>query len=419
MDINDFKRKGFLPFCLEEIKLAFSNKVDPDLISQFMNDTRFDNMQLRQIRLGLEQNIDVSAYARISMPYEEMEKIRERLLKELSERDLEAEKERKLEQQNIKAEVSRKRLHNTLSFFRIIMILLFIAIGAGLIYGGKIVYDIWNEDLFIIFYKDEITLEYSSPFIPEKQIKDHSKGRNVMIIYPSFSTDQLGEYIITYQLSNGLKSIQADLKIKVVDTIKPVIVLKDDEITLTREVDEFVPQDYIIEMFDSCDSDPKLTVDELDWELDEQEIVYTLTDSSGNSSETVLKVIIKDKSKPQTFQSGNNSSHQESSYNNSNSDSHSSDDASNSSYTQESEPDPKPEPPASESAAVYCHSVSVPVGTDPGSAAYSKYDGLSGNITISIQYPELNTSVLGTYPVYYINQATGETANVAYVTVTE
>ena len=77
-----------------------------------MNDTRFNCFQLRQIRLGLEQKIDVSAYARISMSEEDMEKIRQRLLKELSERDLEAEKERKLEQQQIKAEVSRKRLHN-------------------------------------------------------------------------------------------------------------------------------------------------------------------------------------------------------------------------------------------------------------------------------------------------------------------
>ena len=93
MELNDFKRKGFLPFCMEEIKLAFSSGIDPDLISKYMNDTGLNNLQLRQIRLGLEQDLDVSAYARISMPYEEMEKIRERLLKEKAERDLEAEKE--------------------------------------------------------------------------------------------------------------------------------------------------------------------------------------------------------------------------------------------------------------------------------------------------------------------------------------
>ncbi|MBQ1533851.1 MAG: hypothetical protein IIZ64_03425, partial [Erysipelotrichaceae bacterium] len=76
-------------------------------------------------------------------------------------------------------------------------------------------------------------------------------------------------------------------------------------------------------------------------------------------------------------------------------------------------------PAPAEEEKVYCHSVTVPLGSDPGSAAYSTYDGLSGNITISIQYPELNTSMPGTYPVYYINTATGATVAVAYVTVTE
>jgi hypothetical protein len=63
--------------------------------------------------------------------------------------------------------------------------------------------------------------------------------------------------------------------------------------------------------------------------------------------------------------------------------------------------------------------VSVPLGTDPGTAAYMTYDGLYGNISVSIQYPELNTSSPGIYPVYYINQSTGETIAVAYVTVSE
>ena len=68
---------------------------------------------------------------------------------------------------------------------------------------------------------------------------------------------------------------------------------------------------------------------------------------------------------------------------------------------------------------MYCHNVTVKIGTDPGTAAYSTYDGLSGNITITMQYPELNTSVPGTYHVYYIDQATGATMAVAYVTVAE
>ena len=82
MELNDYKKKGFLPFCIEEIRLAYKAGIDPKLIEKYMNDRDFDNMQLRQIRLGLEEDLDVSAYARTSMPSDEMEQIRLRLHEE-------------------------------------------------------------------------------------------------------------------------------------------------------------------------------------------------------------------------------------------------------------------------------------------------------------------------------------------------
>ena len=406
MDINDFRRKGFMPFCMEEIRLAFVNGVDPKLIGQYMNDTSFDNMQLRQIRIGLEQNLDVSAYARTSMPYEEMEKIRERLLKEQSERDLVAEEEKQLEQQQIRTEVSRKKLHNTLNFFRIILTIGLIGVVAGVFLFGRKIYRIYHEDLFISFIKDETILEYREAFIPEDQIKEHSEGSNIIIIYPSFAADELGEYAVTYQLSNGLKTIREDLKIRVVDSTNPHIALTTDEITLIREEDEFVPEEYIDGISDNYDQDPKISIDELDWDLDEQDIHFRAEDSSGNKAEAVLRVLIKDRPKESPKPTNTKPAASPSSGNS----------------------DPTPDsgnsgggntPQPAEPAKVYCHNVTVKIGTDPGTAAYSTYDGLSGNITITIQYPELNTSSPGTYPVYYINQATGKTMAVAYVTVTE
>ena len=198
-----------------------------------------------------------------------------------------------------------------------------------------------------------------------------------------------------------------------VDTTAPVITLKQDEISLIREEDVFEPEEYVKELYDSCDPDPKLTTGRLDWNLDEQDITYVVSDSSGNRSMASLHVLIKDRPVLNTFLSGSNLSYQEShAVSGNDSDDHNYAE-SHSTYQPESVQ------PAHDTAEVYCHSVSVPLGTDPGTAAYSTYDGLSGNITISIQYPELNTSVPGTYPVYYIDQATGETITVAYVTVTE
>ena len=408
MELSDYRRKGFLPFCMEEIRLAFNSGIDPKLIEQYMNDTAFDNLQLRQIRLGLEQDLDVSAYARTSMPCEEMEKIRERLLKEQSERDLDAEAEKKLEQQQIKAEVNRKKLHNTLSFFRIILIIGMIGVVAGVFLFGREVYRIYSEDLFITFKRDEVILECEETFIPEDQIKECSQGNNVMIIYPSFAADELGEYTVIYQLSNGLKTIREDLKIRVIDSTPPVIKLKEDEIKLIRDTDKFVSEDYIDEISDNYDDDPKIAIDELDWELDEQDIRYCVEDSSGNKTEAVLHVLIEDKpkEKPKPANTVPASSSSSGSGGSASDDGNSGGGGGNT-------------PQPAEPAKVYCHNVTVKIGTDPGTAAYSTYDGLSGNITITMQYPELNTSVPGTYPVYYIDQATGETMAVAHVTVTE
>lgn len=406
MDINDFKRKGFLPFCMEEIRLAFNAGIDPNLIGQYMNDAAFDNLQLRQIRLGLEQDLDVSAYARTSMPCEEMEKIRERLLKEKSERDLAAEEEKHLEQQQIRTEVNRRKLHNTLSFLRIVLATGLIGVVAGVFLFGRKIYRIYNEDLFITFRKDEVTMEYRESFVPEDQIKEYSEGSNIMIIYPAFTADELGDYIVTYQLSNGLKTIREDLKIRVIDSTPPVIRLKEEEIRLVRDSDEFVAEDLIDEVSDNYGQDPDVTIGELDWELDEQDIRYLAEDSSGNRAEAVLHVFIEDKPKEKPKPAGSTPASAPSSESSS-----SAPDSQNSGGGGNS--------PQIEPAKVYCHNVTVKIGTDPGTAAYSTYDGLSGNITIAIQYPELNTSSPGTYLVYYINQATGETMAVAYVTVTE
>ncbi|MBQ2582525.1 MAG: hypothetical protein II577_01305, partial [Erysipelotrichaceae bacterium] len=180
---------------------------------------------------------------------------------------------------------------------------------------------------------------------------------------------------------------------------------KEKEIKLIRDSDVFAAEDLIDEVSDNYDQDPDITIGELDWNMDEQDIHYLAEDSSGNRAESILHVFIEDKPKEKPKPAGSTPASAPSSESSS-----SAPDSGNSGGGNTLQPEP---------AKVYCHNVTVKIGTDPGTAAYSTYDGLSGNITISIQYPELNTSSPGTYPVYYINQATGETMAVAYVTVTE
>ena len=410
MELKDYKKKDFRPFCIEEIKEAFRQGIDPLLIELYMNDTDLDNMQLRQIRLGLESGIDVSAYARKTMFPKDMEQIRLRLEQEKENKNLEKEEQEQIEKQRKKGELQKLRLSNTLNVFRILMMLAILGISALLFIGFNYAYELYRQDLFIEFRNDEVTLECGEPFVPEDYVISRSEGDSILFIYPSLSTDELGEFTMTYQLSNGLKSIRKDLKIKVIDSIAPVLTLADEEVALIRNEEKFIPEDYIKEIRDNCDEEPRLEISEIDTTLDEQEVMYTLTDHSGNKTEASLKLILKDRPK--------NQSRPQSSVPQGELVSPSVD--GNESNSADTGPDSS-EPVASEAvkAEVYCHNVTVPLGSDPGAAAYSTYDGLSGNITISIQYPELNTSMPGTYPVYYINQDTGATVAVAYVTVAE
>ena len=410
MELKDYRKRDFRPFCIEEIKKAFEHGIDPLEIELYMNDTDLDNMQLRQIRLGLESGIDVSAYARKTMFPEDMERIRLRLEQEKENRDLEKEEQDRIEKKRKKGELIKLRLSNTLSIFRILMILAILGAAALLFIGFRQVYELYHEDLYIDFRSETITLEYGDPFLPEDYIVSRSEGDSILVVYPSFSADELGLFTVTYQLSNGLKTIKKDLKINVIDSTVPVLVLNKEEVALYKDEDDFfVPEDYVKEAYDSCDEDPVLEVSKIDTNLDEQKVIFTLTDHSGNKAEASLKLILKDRPKSQ-------SSPQSSTFQ--------SQPVSSASNSENSSADKRPafsEPTPSEpfKAEVYFHNVTVPLGSDPGTAAYSTYDGLSGNITISIQYPELNTSAPGTYPVYYINTTTGETAAVAYVTVTE
>ena len=183
-----------------------------------------------------------------------------------------------------------------------------------------------------------------------------------MIIYPSFMADELGEYSVTYQLSNGLKTIKEDLRIRVVDSTNPQIKLTTDQITLIREVDEFDPEEYIDEISDNYDEDLKITIDKLDWELDEQDIRYLVEDSSGNRAEALLHVLIEEKQKEKPKPANTSPTPSSSSGNDG-----SSSDGGNSGGGGGGGNTPQPAEPAK----VYCHNVTVKVGTDPGTAAYS------------------------------------------------
>ena len=138
MERNEYRKKGYLPFCIEEIKTAERNGVSSEQIEQFMNNPRYDNLQLKQIRLGLQSGIDVSSYARLNIPADEMEVLRIHLLKEKENRDEEAENEKKLANEKVRTEVNKQKLGNTITVFRIIFIIAGILVFAIILFSASL-----------------------------------------------------------------------------------------------------------------------------------------------------------------------------------------------------------------------------------------------------------------------------------------
>ena len=63
---------------MEEIRLGLEENLNVSIYAK----SKFNNVQMEQIRLGLEANLDVSVYADSEFGEDEMYEIREELLKE-------------------------------------------------------------------------------------------------------------------------------------------------------------------------------------------------------------------------------------------------------------------------------------------------------------------------------------------------
>ncbi len=62
----------------EEIRLGLEDNLNVLIYAN----PEFDDWQMKQIRLGLADNLDVSSYAKKELDWDEMKKIRKELLKE-------------------------------------------------------------------------------------------------------------------------------------------------------------------------------------------------------------------------------------------------------------------------------------------------------------------------------------------------
>lgn len=153
------------------------------------------------------------------------------------------------------------------------------------------------------------TREYESFANPDITTYSYTIDGNV-------DTSIIGDYVVTYNSKNRVKHNTTTLTVRVKDITSPVITLKDPKtgkelakttdgvyygVSLHRNTDEtnnWKAEDYVMSIVDNCTEldNIKITYPEKpDFNSsteDDITVTYVATDSSGNTSETTMKILL-------------------------------------------------------------------------------------------------------------------------------
>ena len=268
-------------------------------------------------------------------------------------------------------------------------------------------------DIELELKQEVLTLQTGEIFNAPDYVKYVTEDEDVYIIYPTLDTGAIGEYDLEYVATNNYKNVKKTLKVNVVDGTAPVIELNTEEINLVRNRDEeeFDPMSYIETLSDDTDEDPDLVITPIDWERDEQTLIYKAQDSFKNTSTASLKVTIEDKAacdKNATYDEETNTCSCNKGYRGDGSACQLIPSSSSSSASGGSSPsngqsgsstggggsgsDPQP--------FISASSITVKVGTSLSDVQAKLVAGISSSSGYWVDFSEVNTSVPGTYPVY-------------------
>lgn len=197
-----------------------------------------------------------------------------------------------------------KQLKNMFVFLLIITVLFAVITGG---YFGKKYYNLFNQPMEIKLKSNQITLKYGEAFNPISYLDDYTKADGIELILPEgINTNQIGEVKVIYTLKNQLKSVSKELLITIQDKTAPNITLNTQDVTLTRTKDTFNAKAYLSNAKDDVDGDvtEAVTWTKADESVNDQTITYSVKDSAGNESQSVLNLHYKDPEpapKPETI----------------------------------------------------------------------------------------------------------------------
>lgn len=245
----------------------------------------YDNMQMQEIRLGLEHGLtpdQMAVFMNPEISWEAMNHNRE-----------------KIENANVIDKRAKAKLHA--QWLRIMFIALLIitligtaSVGAYLFHQYQM---LQNQNLTLILTADEVTLDYGAAFNPIDYVQDYTKEDGVELILPDvIDTHQIGKTEVLYKIKNRIKTGTAVLAVNVIDQSPPDVTLSTHEVTLTRGQDTFSGKAYLSSAADNADGDLTDSViwNDPDESLNDQDITYSVTDSSGNTGTAVLTLHYKE-----------------------------------------------------------------------------------------------------------------------------
>lgn len=112
------------------------------------------------------------------------------------------------------------------------------------------------------------------------------------------NTKRLGTYVVTYRAKKGDRELSINKKVEVVDTKKP-------ELSITGNFNNVCPSgktnDVSYLATDNYDGD---ITDKIKYKVENNKIIYKVSDSSGNTSKKEFDVTIKDDEKPTIILNG-------------------------------------------------------------------------------------------------------------------
>ena len=153
------------------------------------------------------------------------------------------------------------------------------------------------------------TREYDSFMNPDIKAYSFTINGNV-------DTSTIGEYVVTYNSKNRVKHNTTTLTVRVKDITSPVIILKDPKtgkelakttdgvyygVSLHRNTDEtnnWKAEDYVMSITDNCTELDNIQItypEKPNFNSSTEDtiiVTYVATDSSGNTSETTMKILL-------------------------------------------------------------------------------------------------------------------------------